>query len=168
MSAPQDLSSKWIPFASFSRDCNKGNGRSNCTIDLTSSKTALPLKGVVSQHPPSLAMDFHLLSWGHAQVLKQEQFSQYTDGFFHLRDLIFSLISDLIWLTPTRASTSDMLGWCKPGGERSDSPSSAGARSLLPYAGNQFLLFNQLRDWETHTAYFTQWISTHCCHKPMW
>lgn len=49
-----------------------------------------------------------------------------------------------------------------------DSPCLSGEMTLLPCAENQLLLFSQLQDWETCTSYFTWWINTHCCHKPVW
>lgn len=42
---PQDLSTKGIPFASFLRDCNKGNRRNNCTTNIIKSYIAIKKKG---------------------------------------------------------------------------------------------------------------------------
>lgn len=133
------------------------------TLSKMKAATALPAYDVLPLQRAT--MDFHILLQGHTITSVEAgwvrplrwQFSSCEKSPFQVDQ------SDLIWLEHR---------WC--GGmaqtwrDKSDSPSLRGERALLPCAENQLLLFSQLQDWETCTSYFTQWINTRCCHKPVW
>lgn len=115
MSVPQDLSTTWVAFASFSRACNKG--MKEATALSTSSITTLHYKGwSPSTFHPQPWISTSSLQATLLQVLKQEQFSQHTDFYFFFFILNTSFQPDC-WTDLTHPLAQHVLGWCHQEGK---------------------------------------------------